>query len=76
MCFGSPTSKGPDSMSHRKGDHLLGALMLRLMDAAAMTGLDPAQPGPMSAPAPRAALARLGGSAGCLGLTGLLVVQV
>jgi hypothetical protein len=45
-------------MSHRKGDRLLGALMLRLMDAAAMTGLDPAQPGPMSAPAPRAALAR------------------
>jgi hypothetical protein len=65
-----------NSLSNCEGDRLLGSFMLGLMDAAAMTGLDPTQLGPMASPAPRAALARPGGSAGRLRLAGLLIVQV
>jgi hypothetical protein len=49
--------QGPDLLVvDGEGDHLLGRLMLGLMDAAAMARLGPTHPSPMPAPAPRSAL--------------------
>jgi hypothetical protein len=56
----------------REGDDLAGGLV----DAAAVAGLDPPQPGPMAAPAARPALPGLGSPAGCSGLASLLVLEV
>ena len=58
--LGVPDHQGPNPALDGEGDHLFGGLVLRLVDAAAMPRLHPAQAGPMAAPTPRAALPGLG----------------
>jgi len=50
--LGVADQQGTDSLSHRKGNHLLGSLMLSLVDAAAMTRLLTPHAEPVTAPAP------------------------
>jgi hypothetical protein len=68
--------QGPDPPPDGEGDHLPGGLMLGLVDAATMAGLDSAELGAVAAPTARAPLPGLGCPLGRLGLAGLLVVQV
>jgi hypothetical protein len=63
------------SLDH-EGDHLLGCLVVGLMDATAVTGFDPALLRSVSAPAARAWLSATGCSLRCFGLAGLSVAQV
>src|SRR5215217_7883274 len=51
--LGVADQQGTDSLSHRKGNHLLGGLMLSLVDAPAMTRLLTPHAEPVTAPAPR-----------------------
>ena len=68
--------QGPDLVVDGEGDHLLGRLMLGLMDAAAMARLGPTHPSPMPAPAPRPALPGPRYPACGLGLPGLLIIEM
>jgi hypothetical protein len=71
-----PDHQRADLVVDGEGDHLLGGLVLGLMDAAAMACLHPPQPRPVATPAPRPALPRPGRAAGGLGLAGLLICTV
>jgi hypothetical protein len=68
--------QGSDLLLHSKGDHLLGGLMLCLMDPTAMACLHTPDATSVTPPAPRPALTRLGSSLRRLGVAGLLVAQV
>jgi hypothetical protein len=74
--LGVADQQGTDSLSHRKGNHLLGSLMLSLVDAAAMTRLLTPHAEPVTAPAPRPPLAWLGCPPRSPRVAGLLVAQV
>src|SRR4029450_6727858 len=68
--LGVADQQDTDSLSHRKGNHLLGSLMLSLVDAAAMTRLLTPHAEPVTAPAPRPPLAWLGCPARSLRVAG------
>src|SRR5215216_2205682 len=74
--LGVADQQGTDSLSHRKGNHLLGSLMLSLVDAAAMTRLLTPHVEPVTPPAPRPPLAWLGCPPRSPRVAGLLVAQV
>jgi hypothetical protein len=73
---GVADEQGADPVSHGKGDRLPGGFMLGLVDAASMTTLGLPEPGPVTPPAARPTLTRLGGTSRRLGLAGLLVAEV
>src|SRR4029450_5485399 len=73
--LGVADQQGTDSLSHRKGNHLLGGLMLSLVDAPAMTRLLTPHAEPVTAPAPRPPLAWLGCPPRSPRVAGLLVAQ-
>jgi hypothetical protein len=74
--LGVSHDEGADALLGGEGDHLLGRLMVGVVDAAAMARLDPAQASPVAPPPPRPALPRPGCSACRLGLADLLVGTV
>jgi hypothetical protein len=49
---GITNHQGPNPVLHNEGDHLLGGLVLGLLDAAAMVDLGTTQAGSMTAPTP------------------------
>jgi hypothetical protein len=65
--------QGADLLLESEGDHLLGGLMMRLMNATPVTGFHAAVLVSVPAPATRPALARLGRPANRSGPTSLLV---
>jgi hypothetical protein len=67
--------QGANLVLDGEGDHLLGGLMLRLVNAAAMARFGASQAG-LAAPAPRPVLSRPGRACGGLGAAGLLVLEV
>jgi hypothetical protein len=73
---GVPHNEGPDSLLDGEGDHLLGGLVLGLMDATTMARLHAANPGAMAPPTPRPTLPALGCPPGCPGAAGLLVFEM
>jgi hypothetical protein len=48
--LGVADQQGPDPLSDGEGDHLLGGLVMCLVDATAVTGLDLPDTGPVAAP--------------------------
>jgi hypothetical protein len=74
--LGVADQQGANLVLYSKGDCLLGGFMLGLMDATAMARLHSPQAKPMTAPAPRSVLAKLGSSPCRLGGASLLVAQM
>jgi hypothetical protein len=74
--LGVAHDEGADPLLGGEGDHLLGGLMVSLMDATAMARLHPSQARPVAPPPPRPVLPRPGRSRCGLGLACLLVLQV
>ena len=66
----------PNPVPQGEGDDLLGGLVMGLVDTTAVARLSTADPGPVAAPAPRAALARLRRPPGGSGIACLLIVTV
>jgi hypothetical protein len=72
--LGVANQQGADLVPYRKGDYLLGSLMLGLVDATAMASLRPPHANPVTAPPSRPALPTLRGSPGRPATARLLVV--
>jgi hypothetical protein len=68
--------QGADLQFDHEVDDVLGRLVVRLVDAAEVTGLDQALPGAVAAPATRSPVSRLWGSPRSLGAPSLLVAQM
>jgi hypothetical protein len=74
--FGVTNHQGAYPVLDGKGDHLLGGLMLSLMDAATVTLLDTTHPCPVASPAPRSALPGLRCAPAGLSLPCPLILKV
>jgi hypothetical protein len=68
--------QGADPLFDHEGNHLLGRLMMALMDPTTVTGVQLTLPRSVSAPAARASLPALRCSAGCSELASLSIAQV
>ena len=66
----------PDPLLDGELDHLLGGLVMGVVNATAMASLHPTQTGPMAPPAARATLARRGRPPRCLAVAGLLILKM
>jgi hypothetical protein len=71
-----PNHQGAGLLFYHEGDHVLGRLVVGLMDATAVTGRRLTLPRSVSAPAARALLPAIGCSAGYSDLPGLSIPQV
>jgi hypothetical protein len=68
--------QGAGALLDHESDHLLGCLVVGLMDATTVTGFDPALLQSVSAPTARASLSAPGCSLRCFGLASLSIAQV
>jgi hypothetical protein len=68
--------QGPDALLDGEGDHLLGGLVLGLVNPAAMAPLDAAKARSGAPPTPGTTLPRLGRPPSCLSLACLLILTV